>query len=229
MNAARALRTARRRAGLSQTELARLAGVARQAVNRIERAEIVPRTDTLERLLAAAGATLSIAPLLGSFIARGPIRELLELPPRQRLSPRQLAALDTLRNRRVHFIVVGDAAARLHGTPLDVAEVEIALDPDQLNLGKFSRALGSSEVRKLIRHTGSYWQFRGEAQELPWLPAPRMRVLNRWLDAPQGFVASLDDLARNATPMRRELIAAVQEEIDGLGRGHRIHRRSDWA
>ena len=187
---------------------------------------VVPRTDTLDQLLAAAGATLSIAPRLGSVIDRGPIRELLSLPAHRRLSRPQLKALDELVKRRVHFIVTGDAAVRLHGAPLDLADIEVALDPNEINMGKFDRALRSPVVRELIVHTGSYWQHRAEAEELPWLPAPRMRVLNRWLDAPQGFVASLDDLARYATPLRRELIAAVQEEIDGLGLGHRIYRRS---
>ncbi len=54
------LRRTRRRAGLSQRELARRARTSAAAVCLYERGERVPRVDTLERLLAAAGAALSL-------------------------------------------------------------------------------------------------------------------------------------------------------------------------
>jgi transcriptional regulator with XRE-family HTH domain len=60
MDVATFLRSARRAAGLSQRELARRAHTSAAAVCLYERGERVPRVDTLERLLAAAGATLSL-------------------------------------------------------------------------------------------------------------------------------------------------------------------------
>jgi transcriptional regulator with XRE-family HTH domain len=51
----RILRTARQRAGLSQRELARRAGTAQSLVARIEGGRTSPRSDTLARLLEAAG------------------------------------------------------------------------------------------------------------------------------------------------------------------------------
>jgi uncharacterized protein len=55
---------ARRRAGLSQAELARRAGVSRPTVNAYERGRREPGVEALERLLAAAGSRLVIAPAI---------------------------------------------------------------------------------------------------------------------------------------------------------------------
>jgi transcriptional regulator with XRE-family HTH domain len=60
MDVATLLSTTRRRAGLSQRDLARRARTSAAAVCLYERGERVPRVDTLERLLAAAGAALSL-------------------------------------------------------------------------------------------------------------------------------------------------------------------------
>jgi transcriptional regulator with XRE-family HTH domain len=60
MDVATLLSTTRRRAALSQRELARRARTSAAAVCLYERGERVPRVDTLERLLAAAGAALSL-------------------------------------------------------------------------------------------------------------------------------------------------------------------------
>lgn len=59
VEAATILRTARRRAGLSQRELAERAGVRQPLVSRIESARQQPSLPTLQRLLAACGYQLS--------------------------------------------------------------------------------------------------------------------------------------------------------------------------
>lgn len=59
LEAATILRTARRRAGLSQRELAERAGVRQPLVSRIESARQQPSLPTLQRLLAACGYRLS--------------------------------------------------------------------------------------------------------------------------------------------------------------------------
>lgn len=64
----------------------------------------------------------------------------------------------------------------------------------------------------------------GSAEELPWLPTPKMRILDRWIDAAGGHIASLDVLIRAADGDRRELLHAVQEETDLLNPGYRIYR-----
>jgi len=85
MSSRRLLRRARRRAKLSQRQLAAIAGVPQSTVARIELGALSPRTDTLERLLRAAGQALTIEPLLGVGIDRTQIRELLRLSPQERL------------------------------------------------------------------------------------------------------------------------------------------------
>lgn len=59
--AARTLRSARTRAGLSQTEFARLAGVAQATVSVYENGRRQPTLPTLARLVAAAGFELRVA------------------------------------------------------------------------------------------------------------------------------------------------------------------------
>lgn len=52
----------RRRAGISQAELARRAGLPRSVVNAYERGHREPGVDTLARLVAAGGLGLRLAP-----------------------------------------------------------------------------------------------------------------------------------------------------------------------
>mgnify|MGYP001408296490 CR=1 FL=1 len=56
------LLAARRRAGLSQRQLAAASGVQQAEISRIERGEITPRLTTMERLLAPLGCRLAIVP-----------------------------------------------------------------------------------------------------------------------------------------------------------------------
>ena len=84
MHTARALVLARRRAGLSQRQLAAATGVAQPTIARIERGLETPRVDTLDRLLRACGDALEAVPLAGVGIDRSVIRELLRLTPAER-------------------------------------------------------------------------------------------------------------------------------------------------
>lgn len=60
MDVSTLITTARHRAGLSQRELASRARTSPAAVCLYERGERVPRVDTLQRLIAATGATLAL-------------------------------------------------------------------------------------------------------------------------------------------------------------------------
>ena len=228
MNAARALRQARRLAGLSQTELARRAAVPVQHINRIERAVIDPRVGTLVSLLAAAGARLEVSPCFAGGVDRGPIRDLLAVPVWSRLSAQHVRALDHLARRRVVYVVVGDAAARLHGAPVQVETLEIVPEPDDINLRRLARAQEHKAAKALmenvVHQVDGFSTVREDAAELPWLPAPTRRVLNRWTNAPTGFVASIGALARTASQERRKLLSAVEEELDRLRPGLRVYR-----
>jgi transcriptional regulator with XRE-family HTH domain len=85
---------ARRRAGLSQRGLARVAGVPHSTVARIELGRLSPRADTLERLLRATGRTLATEEVLGADEDRSLIRDRLRLSPaaRARLAVREARA-----------------------------------------------------------------------------------------------------------------------------------------
>jgi predicted transcriptional regulator len=105
MTAERMLRHARRRAGMSQRELARSTGVAQPAIARIERGCVSPTIETLERLLAGTGFNLEVAPRLGVGVDRSLIQEMLRRTPEQRLiaaagAAGDVAALTTVAKRR---------------------------------------------------------------------------------------------------------------------------------
>lgn len=80
------IRFARLRAGLTQQELARRAGISQPALARIESGRISPRIVTAERILRECGMTLEAMPRAGAGIDRSTIRRMLELTPSQRLA-----------------------------------------------------------------------------------------------------------------------------------------------
>lgn len=88
LDAARILREARAAAGLSQRELARRARTAQSVVARIESGQTSPTTETLTRLLEAAGMDATVA-LTPSDAARShmldDVARILRLTPEQRL------------------------------------------------------------------------------------------------------------------------------------------------
>jgi len=106
VDAARLVRYARRRAGLTQRALAERAGVPQPAIARIESASVSPRVRTLEQLLAAAGFTLELAPRIGDGVDRSLIRSALERSPEDRIR----AATEAARNLRTYLEAVRDPA-----------------------------------------------------------------------------------------------------------------------
>lgn len=99
------IRFARLRAGLTQQELARRAGISQPALARIERGRVTPRLDTVAKLLHECGMALEVTPILGRGIDRSTIRRMRALTPRQRLDvaaseARSLAALQPKRRRQ---------------------------------------------------------------------------------------------------------------------------------
>ena len=92
------LREARRRAHLSQRALAERVRVPQATVGRIESGTVVPRVDTLDRLLAGCGLTLASVPAAGTGVDRTQIRELIALSPgdRLRLAAREARNLERL-------------------------------------------------------------------------------------------------------------------------------------
>ncbi len=86
------LAAARRRAGLTQRQLAQRTRVPQSTIGRIETGAIDPKASTLDRLLRACGSELEAVPRLGEGIDRSLIRNQLRLTPRQRLENASAAA-----------------------------------------------------------------------------------------------------------------------------------------
>lgn len=101
MDAATILHDARRRAGFSQRAMAERAGVPQATVARIESRSVVPRFDTLDKLLEVCGRTLVIALRPGAGVDRTPIRALLGITPAERLR------LATQEGRNLHRLLSG--------------------------------------------------------------------------------------------------------------------------
>lgn len=91
---------ARRRAGLTQAELARRAGVPKSTVGRIESGARTPSTEMVERLVRAAGLEVSVSlsepdPGTDSMFERT-----LRRSPAERLADAARVARFVLRGRR---------------------------------------------------------------------------------------------------------------------------------
>jgi predicted transcriptional regulator len=86
MKAARALRYARRRAGLTQRELAEKSGVPQSTIGRIEAGAVDPKVGTLSRLLRHCGFDLEVEPADSAGVDRAQLRELMALEPAERIA-----------------------------------------------------------------------------------------------------------------------------------------------
>jgi transcriptional regulator with XRE-family HTH domain len=84
MAASTLLRSARRRANLTQAQLGERAGLSQAEVARLERAGSNPTAATLERLLRATGHRLELKRL--DAVDESQLRQRLELTPAERLA-----------------------------------------------------------------------------------------------------------------------------------------------
>src|SRR3954447_18647872 len=96
------LREARRRAGLSQTELGRLTGRPQTQIARWERGAVLPSLETLRELVRACGLdlTIGLATYDESYVADARAR--LALAPQDRLA-RAVAAANAARALRLEL------------------------------------------------------------------------------------------------------------------------------
>jgi transcriptional regulator with XRE-family HTH domain len=87
------IRSARHRHGLGQTALAERLRTSQPAISRIERDQVSPTVETLERILNALGETLSVSTLsLGEPPPGGGNQSIAELRADYLLSPEQRLA-----------------------------------------------------------------------------------------------------------------------------------------
>lgn len=94
----RYLRYARRKARLTQAELASRAGVPQPVIARIESGASMPRFDTLDRLLNVCGFSLELAPRVGLGVDRSMIEPLVAATPvdRATTAAKQARAVEDL-------------------------------------------------------------------------------------------------------------------------------------
>ncbi len=134
------IREARRRAGLSQRELAERAGTTQSAIARIETGRSTPSFDTVLRLVRLCGLDLDVMLVERDGSDWAQAVELLELTPAARVAdgitnhqhhvedPGGSAwrSVGTTRTRfsrfwsviAVEFVVIGGLAATAHGSPI---------------------------------------------------------------------------------------------------------------
>lgn len=96
------VRSARRRARMTQRQLARAASVPQATVGRVEAGAVSPRANTLARLLDATGHELALEPRLGQGVDRTLIRDRLRLTPAERIrrAVEEARAMPDIRMRR---------------------------------------------------------------------------------------------------------------------------------
>ena len=94
------IREARRRAGLTQAELARRAGVPRSTVARIESGARVPSTAMVERLVRAADLEVTVALAESDPGTDAMFERTLRRTPAERLADATRVARFVLRGRR---------------------------------------------------------------------------------------------------------------------------------
>ena len=85
MKANTLVRTARRRKGLTQRELARRTGISQPMISSIERGLQDPRYSTVERILGATDQEIEVVERAGRGVDRTQFVESLRLTPLQRL------------------------------------------------------------------------------------------------------------------------------------------------
>lgn len=129
----RMTRWARKRAGMTQHDLARAVGMPQPSIARIERGVVVPRMTTLVTILEATGHRLEVE-AAGPPVDHEAIRHRLGLsvPRRTRLALGRAAKeartspihiLRRLRRFGVPFVLIGELAEVAHGAPVRVGRV----------------------------------------------------------------------------------------------------------
>jgi transcriptional regulator with XRE-family HTH domain len=208
---------ARRRAGLSQRDLAARAGVAQQEIARYERGRVTPSIERLRALIAACGLELTVGLTRADDSYDRQIEELLALTPSVRLQravrdaqPLRAAraqaggqpvpvsadvrgALRALQRAGVRYVLIGELAEVLHGSPLLPLAATVAVVAQAGQRDGLMAAIAAVDGTPTPSMT-------------PAIDAPVSFVLDTFgtrldvLPAPAG-TRGYDDLRRDAAPV----------------------------
>ncbi len=116
---------------MTQHDLALATGMPQPSIARIERGTVVPRSGTLIAILRATGHRLAVESI-GPAVDREAIRRQLRMPiPRRtKLAFGNRRVLKKLRRFDVPFVLIGELAEVVHGSPLKPAQVtEVCVAP----------------------------------------------------------------------------------------------------
>lgn len=202
---------ARRRAGLTQEQLAVRMGRPQSTIARWERGVQAPSIDTTREVVRACGLelTVGLARYDDSYLAL--IDRQLRLSPADRLASLcrdgfdPMPILAALAQAGVHSVLIGRAAGALHGSPLLVSPPELVVVPaeDAQNEQALEAAMRALEA---------------EAAPLDD-PYAGLHAIERWLVPDGGQVAMVRRPAgtRGYADLRRDAVAiAVGDDVTAL-------------
>jgi transcriptional regulator with XRE-family HTH domain len=143
MDGASLVREARRRADLSQSELAARSGTTQSAIARLERGRSSPSFRRVTQLIEACGLELRVR--LAEPAVRGAIAD-----AGGRLADEIRSMLGALAAAGVAAVVIGDVAAALHRVPTERSTLMIVPDPSPANLDALAAVLVGLGARARI-------------------------------------------------------------------------------
>lgn len=236
----RQVRWARKRAGMTQHDLALAAGIPQPSIARIERGVVVPRSATLMAILAATGHRLSVEPAGPPVDTDAINRHRAFSVPRRILEGLGKRAADPVSGpiwivRRlgwfgVPLVLIGDLAEVAHGRP---GRVDRVIEICRASTDIASERLGAAleDLGATPEGSGEFSMDAGRLCPLTSTPAgDTYEVLRRnavRLPIKAGLhvhVAAIDDLIRNRlvqnTPLDRRVAAELRvlsTEVGGTG------------
>jgi transcriptional regulator with XRE-family HTH domain len=170
MDIARVLRSERDRAALTQSQLARRAGVSQATVSAVERGFRRPSHDLTAQLLGALGlqARFDTEPVeLPLADLDAAIDAALTVPTAERLSGAGLDGAAVLRQLAPADVVVdGVAAAVLHGVPMTVSVLDVVVEHRRV------AALADIIRRRYLERWSDVWRNWGAQGADPRTPGP---------------------------------------------------------
>lgn len=247
MDAARVLRQARKRAGLTQRQLAAKAEVPQPQIARIESAGSIPRVDTLDRLLDVCGEGLEALPRPGIGVDHTMYPDLLALSPRERVvnaatvakgvqsllvaakkveRPQDfdfLALLEKITTARVQFVVVGGVAAVIHGSNVVTRDLDLCCAWERGNLQRLIAVLREMDARLSTART-----VRIQVDALLKRDGAAFETRFGSLDlhaSPPDFLWDYDELERSAEDTDLGGLSVKVASLDDLIRMKRIAGR----
>jgi transcriptional regulator with XRE-family HTH domain len=146
---------ARKRAGLTQRELAERLGCRQATIARWERDDRHPSLEETQAAIRACGFDLAVNlvaedrswwPQIAVQLERSPVERLRSLTPPG--APDLVPALELLSEIEAPAVVIGEVAGALHGWPLVLSgtgTVEVCGDPDKLAEQLLAKGLTHSE------------------------------------------------------------------------------------